>query len=408
MKADKRLNKNSNILNLNPFLDKNGLLRVGGRLTNSVLDFERKHLIILPSKHTFVNLLIKHYHNKFLHAGPQLILTQIREKFWIVNGRNEVRRSLRSYMTCFRVKPSTLIQMMGSLPTPRVVPARPFLNCGVDYAGPYPLKDGKTRNRVLIKAYVCIFVCLSTRAVHVELVTDLSTESFLNAFKRFVSRRGLCCLIYSDNATNFVGSRNELSKLCQIVRDCVNEYKNYFSEHQITWHFIPARSPHQGGIWESAVRSFKYHLKRVLGDLHLNFEHFYTLLTQIQAILNSVPQSNELTVPMIRLKQYKQLQQVIQRFWSVWSKDYLNSLQQRSKWRSKEENIQVGTIVLLKVDNQPPMHWPLGPVIAVHPGCDNLVRVVSVHTKSGVVSRAITKICPLPIVFFIIIFTYLF
>ncbi|XP_030747675.1 uncharacterized protein LOC115876126 [Sitophilus oryzae] len=292
---------------------------------------------------------------------------------------------------------------MGSLPKPRVVPSRPFYYCGVDYAGPYLLKDGKTRNRVKIKAYVCIFICLSTRAVHAELVTDLSTEGFLNAFKRFVSRRGLCGHVFSDNATNFVGSNNELLKLCQVVRDSVNEkYPNYFSEHRITWHFIPPKSPHHGGTWESAVRSFKHHLKRVLGDNHLNFENFYTLLTQIEAILNSrpilpltndlsdlealtpghfligesliaVPPSNDIDIPANRLRHFKHLQQLVQRFWSLWSKDYLNSLQQRSKWQTRQENVKEGILVLLKEDNEPPMRWPLGRIVSVHPGSDNLL-----------------------------------
>lgn len=427
LKVDRMIHKNSKIISLNPFLDDQGLLRVGGRLENSHLSYARKHQLILPNKHWFISLLIQSYHHKFLHSGPQFILTQIREKFWILNGRHEVRRVLRNCVSCFRAKPVEAQQLMGDLPTNRVAPSRPFACCGVDYAGPYMLKDGKTRNRVLIKSYLCIFICLSTRAVHVELVCDLSSVSFLNAFKRFSSRRGLPSHIFSDNGTNFVGANHELQKLSQLVRDSVsNQYNSYFSEHQITWHFIPARSPHHGGIWESAVRSFKYHLKRVMGENHFNFENFYTLLTQVEAILNSrpitplsndpsdlealtpghfligsnlvsVPQSDETTTPSNRLRHFKQLQQLVQRFWVVWSKDYLNTLQQRSKWRTRQENVRIGTLVLMKEDNEPPMRWPLGRILAVHPGSDDLVRVVSVKTKSGIVRRSITKICPLPI-----------
>lgn len=317
---------------------------------------------------------------------------------------------------------------MSELPATRVTVSRPFTYCGVDYAGPYSLKDGKTRNRVLINAYLCIFVCLTTKTVHVEIVTDLSTDGFINAFKRFSSRRGLCKRIYSDNAKNFVGSDNYLKKIHELIKNISKNQKchNYFLENHVEWDFIPARSPHFGGIWEAAVKSFKYHIKRVIGDQHLNFEQFSTVLTQIEAILNSrpilplsndptdlhaltpghfligsslvaVPQEDVTTIPFNRLNHFKQLQQLVQNFWTRWSRDYLHTLQQRAKWCERSGNIKLDTLVLLKEDNVPPMCWHMGRVVAVHPGADNLVRVVSVLTSGGVFKRAITKICPLPI-----------
>lgn len=428
LKTQRPISSGSKLLSLNPFLDPKGLLRVGGRLNNSKLPYERKHPVILPSKIFFTELIIRHYHHKFLHAGPQFLLSEIRNEFWIMNGRQEIRRILHKCLTCFRVKPREINQLMGDLPESRVVPSRPFSSVGLDYGGPYLLKDGKTRNRILIKAYICIFICFCTKAVHAELVTDLSTDGFMNAFKRFSSRRGLPVHIFSDNATNFIGANHEISKLCQVVKTTSNsdKYRDYFSENNINWHFIPARSPHYGGIWESAVRSFKFHLKRVLGDNNLNFEHFYTLLNQIEAILNSrpicpmsgdpsdmeiltpahfliggslvaVPQDNVLNVSANRLCHYKQLQQVLQRFWALWSRDYLNTLQQRAKWRKSQENIKVGAMVLLKEDNEPPMRWPLGRVEEVYHGRDGRVRVVSVRTRSSVLKRSVQKLCPLPL-----------
>lgn len=420
--------RSSKLLSLTPFLDPKGLLRVGGRLSNSQLEYENKHPIILPAKHIFTEMLIKYYHYKFLHAGPQFLLTQIRNKFWIINGRQVVRKVLHRCLTCFRVKPLSIKQIMGDLPESRVVPSRPFASCGVDYAGPYLLKDGKTRNRVLIKCYVCIYICFTTRAVHAELVSDLTSIAFMNSFKRFVSRRGLPSDIFSDNATNFVGANNDLTKLCKLIENTTScdKYNRYFSEHKINWHFIPARSPHFGGLWESAVRSVKYHLKRVLGDCHLNFEEFYTLLNQVEAILNSrpilplsddptdmevltpahfliggslvaVPQSRVPDVNINRLQRFKQIQQMLQRFWAIWSRDYLNTLQQRSKWKVVQNNLKEGVLVLIKEDHEPPMHWPLGRVEAVHPGKDGYVRVASVRTKGGVCRRAVTRLCPLPL-----------
>ena len=312
---------------------------------------------------------------------------------------------------------------MGDLPEMRVTPSRAFTHCGIDYAGFYNIKDGKSRTRTFIKCYLCIFVCLATKAVHVELVTELTSDAFMNAFKR----RGLCKNIYTDNGTNFVGANNELNKICKILENLPNhsKYQSYFNENGVRWHFIPARSPHFGGMWEAAVKSFKQHIKRVVMDTSLTFEDFYTVITQIEAVLNSrpllplssdpsdlesltpghfligdallaVPQDDVTEIPTNRLSSYKKLQQMVQRFWRSWSNDYLNTLQQRSKWRQNVNNIKIGTLVLLKEDNVPPMNWQLARVIGVHPGQDNLVRVVSVRTNNGVVRRAINKVCPLP------------
>ncbi|XP_074028523.1 uncharacterized protein [Leptinotarsa decemlineata] len=240
----------------------------------------------------------------------------------------------------------------------------------------------------------------ATKAVHVELVTELTTESFMSAFRRFVSRRGLCSHIYSDNATNFIGANNELEKIHKLVIDTIKneQCQSYFSENRITWHFIPAKSPHHGGIWEAAIKSFKYYLKRILGDAKLNFEDMSTVLVQIEAILNSrpliplsndpndyqsltpghfligdsllsIPQSNVIDIPSNRLKHFQRLQQMVQQFWKWWSRDYLHSLQQRSKWQQDStRSIQLDALVLLKDDSLPPSSWRTGRIEAVHPG----------------------------------------
>lgn len=273
----------SKLSSLNPFLDKDSIIRVGGRLKNSDLSFNQKHPILLPNKHSFTRLIIRDYHIRNLHAGVQMTLSCVRQNYWPLNGKSEVKSVIRKCILCFRARPSTVNPQMGELPQDRVTPRRIFSSCGVDYAGPVYIKDGKTRNRKIIKAYICVFVCMVSKATHLELVSELSAQMFLNALKRFVARRGLCTHIYSDNATNFTGASNELN-INKIIQQ--DSFQNYLRDQKIQWHFIPARAPNFGGLWEAAVKSVKHHLKRVLNNIHLTFEEFYTLLTQIEAVLN--------------------------------------------------------------------------------------------------------------------------
>lgn len=288
LKKSNSVSNNSKLLSLNPFIDQDNIIRVGGRLQNSNFTYSKKFPIVLPSGHTFSMLLVRFEHIRLLHGGPQLVLSNLRERYWLISGRNLVRKVIRTCVTCSRLNPSKVQYLMGELPIHRVSQCRAFYNVGIDFCGPFLLRDRLTRNFKKIKAYVCLFVCLSTRAVHLELVSDLSTDAFIASLRRFFARRGLSANIYSDHGSNFLGARNEIQK--------------FFNQHKITiqdkltldnvkWHFIPPRSPHFGGIWEAGVKSVKFHLKRVLGNAILGFEDFATVLTQIEACLNSRPLS---------------------------------------------------------------------------------------------------------------------
>lgn len=428
LEMDKSLQPSSKLIALDPFIDNHGIIRVGGRLKHSHLSFTQKHPAVLPEKHPFTQLIIRSEHIRNLHAGQHATLSFVRQKYWPLNGRKAVKSVIRKCIPCFRARPTTIYQKMGELPSPRVTPARIFSSCGIDYAGPFPLKDGKTRNRKIIKSYVCIFICLSSKAIHLELVTDLSTEAFMNALKRFVSRRGLCSHIYSDNATNFSAAARELKQIHHILKG--TEFQNYVDQFQIEWHFIPANSPHFGGLWEAAVRSVKHHLKRAINSINLTFEEFYTFLTQIEAVLNSrplVPLSNDprdlepltpghfiLGEPLNVIprrddnesfpsgrnitSRYQHIVRMVNYFWSRWTKDYLHHLQQRCKWKVQGNAPPLeGALVILKETNTPPASWPMGRIIATHPGSDGISRVVSVKTRNGVVKRALAKVCVLPV-----------
>lgn len=425
LKRLRQIPTNSKLSSLSPFLDTDGILRVGGRICKAPFGYSKKHPIILSHDCNFTSLIIKYEHEVNLHAGVQTVLSNLRNTYWPIKGRQLVKKILRKCVKCFRARPQNLCQKMSDLPTARVTPSKPFHTVGVDYAGPYLIKDSKLRNRKYIKCYICIFVCFSSKAVHIELVSDLTAEGFLNALKRFISRRGLCRHIYSDNASYFTKADKELQsyfKFCQ--EDIV---QNYVALNQVTWHFIPAYSPHMGGLWERTVKSVKHHLKRLLNDTYLTYEEFYTLLVQIEYILNSRPllpltedpddlealtpghlllgsspqMLPEPEVPdstSITTSRYKHLQLMLQHFWKRWSLEYLNTLQQRHKWTTVcDNNIKPGVLVILKDKDIPPMKWKLGRVMAVHPGSDGMVRVLSIKTENGLTKRAVHNVCVLPI-----------
>ncbi|XP_062557264.1 uncharacterized protein LOC134222137 [Armigeres subalbatus] len=226
---------------LQPFIDENGLLRVGGRLQNSKLPYDAKHQLLLPQKHRVTELLIKKIHEERLHEGQSGVLAAIRQQFWILNARSIIRKIIHKCMKCFRTKPRMYQPLMGNLPEFRVNIAAPFELTGVDYAGPVSVKEGKRKPRI-IKAYIALFVCLVSKAVHLELVSDLTSEAFLAALDRFVNRRGAVRKIFSDNGTNFVGAFKELRTLFtdKLVK---NQIDNFLLPREVEWEFIPPRSP---------------------------------------------------------------------------------------------------------------------------------------------------------------------
>ncbi|XP_058840681.1 uncharacterized protein LOC131696154 [Topomyia yanbarensis] len=238
------------------------VIRIGGRLGQSCQSYDFKHQILLPSSHALTRLLLLSYHHRLLHAAPQLMINTVRLRYWPLGGRNIARQIVHKCITCVRARPKLIQQFMAELPASRVIASRPFSMVGVDFWGPVRIQPRHRRDAPL-KAYVAVFVCFATKAVHLELVVDLSTSKFLQAFRRFVARRGLCSDVYSDNGRNFVGTANELRRFVQ-----GKEYKDKFSgecnDHGIRWHFNPPKASHFGGLWEAAINSAQKHFHRVL------------------------------------------------------------------------------------------------------------------------------------------------
>ncbi|GFX17292.1 integrase catalytic domain-containing protein [Trichonephila clavipes] len=191
--------------------------------------------------------------------------------------------------TFLSAKPIVSTQIMGNLPKERLITDYPFNCSGVDFFGPFFIKNKGQRKGNLFKVYICIFVSFVFKTVHIELVSDLTSQAFIAALKRFMARRGKCAKLFSDNGKNFVGASNEIKKLLEIVRKSDQKLANYLAAEGIEWKFIPARSPNFGGLWEAAIKSCKYHLKRVVNGINLTHEELLTVTVQIEGILNSRP-----------------------------------------------------------------------------------------------------------------------
>ncbi|XP_036145028.1 uncharacterized protein LOC105841100 [Monomorium pharaonis] len=211
--AKRLLSKTNPLIRLTPFLDSDGLLRVGGRLDHSQLDPETKHPYILPKQSPLTSLIIADSHAQTLHGGTQIILAHIRQTYWILGGRAPVKSYILRCVCCARHRKQRAQQLMGQLLAARVTPAQSFLNTGVDYAGPITIKTWRRRAAKTYKGYLAIFVGLATSGVHLEVVTEYSTEAFMAAYERFCSQRGICATLHSDCGTNFVGADAELRKL---------------------------------------------------------------------------------------------------------------------------------------------------------------------------------------------------
>ena len=249
---------------LTAFIDEQGVIRVGGRLRNAHIDYEGKHPAILPRNSRLSDLIIDYSHKRTLHGGTQLTLAHIRQTYWIIGGRAPVKSHILRCVVCARQRGIRAHQLMGQLPLSRVTPSQPFTHTGIDYAGPITLKTWKGRGAKTQKGWICVFVCMTTSAVHLELVTDYSTEGFIATYRRFSSRRGIPHTIYSDCGTNFVGADANLKSMFTQGSQYHQELASLFVNDNTTWCFNPPAAPHIGGKWEAVVKSMKYHLRRTV------------------------------------------------------------------------------------------------------------------------------------------------
>ena len=392
------------------FLD-DGILKCYGCINNSTLPIGSKRPILLPPKHPFVDLLIRHFHTQLVkHNGVSDTLTSLRERYWILRGRQTVKRVIRSCTICLRHE-----GLPYSYPTPphlpgdRVSDDPPFAHTGIDFAGPLIVYQCEGDGNQL-KAYICLFTCASTRAVHLELTGSLNVEHFLLALRRFVGRRGLPATIWSDNAKTFKLTAKELQRIMSSPK-----IHRYLSNIRVEWKFIIDRAPWWGGFWERMVKSVKRCLRKCIGWTSLNFDELNTLVVEVESVINSWPLTyvhddaegisyalcpsdlingrrisatpNEAYYEVISThetltRRMKHHQMLIRQFTRRWRREYLLNLREKHLIKSKPQDnrpIKVGDVVILKNDFTKRAFWKLATVKSLISSKDRINKAATVN-----------------------------
>ena len=405
----------SKIRCFNPFLD-NGFIRLGGRLQYADLPKEQRHPVILEGDHHFTRLLILETHIRLHHLGVRIVLSELRTSYWILRARRAIKKVIHRCLPCKIANNIVGQEIEAPLPADRVTSHKPFAVSGIDFAGPLYSKAAK-------KCYMVLFTCATTRALHLELSSDMTADRFLLALQRFIGRRGIPHTIYSDNARTFHAVNKELAELWLAVSAAKTQ--QYLSQQGIRWKFIAPRAAWWGGWWERMVGSTKRCLRKVLGHSSMDEEGLQTVLVNIEAALNSRPitqNDDEALTPAHFLvggrlttlptgpepqkttdliKEFRRRQKAADDFWKRWSREYLMLLQsfhETRQPRGKSPNFRVGDVVLLKDDIHPRHMWKKARIEELRAGRDAVIRTVRLRVPNGdTVTRPIQLVIPLEI-----------
>ena len=414
------------------FLDDNNVMKCKGRINNSTVSLEEKNPIFLPAKHPLIKLLVMHLHQQAKHGGVNITLTTLRERYWILKGRQIVKSILRSCVVCKKLEGLPYASPCPpNLPAYRVSDDPPFAHTGLDFAGPLYVQESTDRGNDT-KVYMCLFTCASTRAIHLELTRGLNVDSFLLAFRRFVGRRGLPATLLSDNATTFRLSSKEIQSICRS-----SEVFHYLTNNRTSWKFIVPKAPWWGGFWERMVQTVKRSLRKVVGRAVLRFDELNTLLIEIESIINGRPltyifdDSEGISYPLTpahflygrRLvtspsathfeiistnrsltRRAKNQRYLLSQFVNRWKKDYLLNLREFRVVKLKGQGccVKVGDIVLLKDENVRRVFWKLAKIVELLRGKDNIARaaLINVAVDNGppkILKRSIKQLIPIEV-----------
>ena len=401
----------SALVQLDPFIDEHGLIRVGGRLNKCTAVVE-KHPIVLP-RHHVTDTLIRELHEANAHAGCNQTLAQLAKKFWVITGYSVVKSVLRRCIGCRKHHGKVGEQKMSDLPAARVaVDLPPFTNVGVDYFGPVNTKY----RRGTVKRWVCLFTCLVTRAIHLEIAFDMSADSFLMAFHRFTARRGKPAVVYSDNGSNFVAAERELRDELQAINS--ERVKATMLLEAIDWHFTPPYAPHMGGVWERMVQSVKSTLKALITTRLLTDEELLSFIAEAERVINDRPltkmrsdprdptplspsdllllRGNPSSSPIAESNPLRRRWAIVQdlanTFYKRFLSEYLSCQQARSKWQQDRPPLQINDIVLVADEDLPRGQWPLGLVVEVITSEDGRVRSARVRVAGKERLRSTDKL----------------
>ncbi len=374
----------------------------------------------MPRDCHVAELIVRHVHQwESRHCGREHVLAKVQQRYWIPRGRQLVRKILKTCVLCKRLRGGLEGQQMADLPIDRVQPnVPPFTYTGVDCFGPFLVKRG----RAVEKRYGCLFTCLTMRAIHIERLHSLDSDSFVNALIRFVARRGCPKKIRSDNGTNFVGGNKELRQSIDEWNSS-NKLRQELLIRQIEWQFNPPTASHMGGAWERQIRTVRKVMNAILRNQVLDDERLDTIFAEVENIVNSRPLTvvssdpndmDPLTPNMLLRpggetissppghftsedsygRRWRHVQHVVNTFWKRWISEYLPTIRDRSKWAEKRRNLRIGDVVLIADHTLPRGCWPLGRVTDVFPDRKGLVRSVQLRTgQSGVLVRPVHKLC---------------
>ncbi|XP_064639582.1 uncharacterized protein LOC135494836 [Lineus longissimus] len=422
-RRDLVLKKSSSLYRLDPYLDENDIIRVGGRIRRANVPRGVKHPVLLPKDSHITRVIVRHFHERTGHGGRNMTLNEVRAQgYWITSARSSITSCLSKCVICRKLRGPPLGQKMADLPEDRMKEAPPFTYAAVDYFGPFLVRQGRSDP----KRYGVLFTCLSSRAIHIETANSPSTDSFLNAYRRFVCRRGPVRLLRSDQGTNFVGAKSELAAaLAEMDEDGVRRRLLLDGCDWIKFEMNVPHSSHMGGVWERMIRSARNALSALLvthGD-RLDDEMLRTLMVEAEAIVNSRPltcvdtnspdtpeplsPSQLLTIETRVImplpgnfqrndiycrRQWRRVQYLANEFWSRWRKEFLPTLQERRKWTKSWPSLAIGVIVLVIDDGVARCNWPMGRVLETFPGKDGLVRKARIQAGQSVLDRPVHKL----------------
>ncbi|XP_062704642.1 uncharacterized protein LOC134286945 [Aedes albopictus] len=413
--------KSSPLHQKSPWLDHYGVMRMRGRI--AACDYatdDAKYPIILPRDHHTTRLIVAHYHHKLHHQNHETVINEIRQKFSIPQLRSTYTKVRNNCQRCKNDRAVPRAPIMADLPLARLDAfTRPFTHVGVDFFGPYEVVVG----RRIEKRWGLLATCLTIRAIHIEVVHSLSTNSIM-ALRNFISRRGKPQTFYSDRGTNFVGANRVLEEIDSIIKE--EELMKEFVDTDTSWTFLPPASPHMGGSWERLIGSVKKNLMAILPARKLTDEVLRNLLTEIESTVNSRPLTHvpvdDDSAPALTpnhfllgstngskplsnaddsgsvLRQTWLLSQVqANRFWKRWVTDYLPEITRRTKWFVHTKPIEMNDIVVIVDPKSPRNCWPRGRIINIHLGKDGQPRSATVRTTSGIYERPTTKLAVLDV-----------